>query len=164
MFIYVQASDYDRFLRLDVEPDELVRSVKAKINQELGGNVPEEVIDSLNYVGITLDCSTPLRNYGIEESSLLYIGRNPHAPFQAQSQQQAPIQAETASFTAQQATPISQPPTMSQQALAAQQQQQQQPQMYQQPAYPQYTCAQQYAPQAAGYQAAYGYGYGYPSY
>lgn len=155
MFIYVQASDYDRFLRLDVEPDELVRNVKAKINAELGGNVPEDVIDTLNYVGITLDCSTPLRNYGIEESSLLYIGRNPHAAYIQNGQAAAPSVAPALS-----AQPIaSQPQTLSQQAQIVQ---------------PQYQAVaaaaqayQSYQPYAAAAypaaQAAYPY-YAYPSY
>jgi hypothetical protein len=155
MFIYVQASDYDRFLRIDVEPDELVRNLKAKINQELGGNVPEDVIDSLNYVGITLDCSTPLRNYGIEESSLLYIGRNPHAGYI----QQAP--SATAIGPALSAQPIaSQAQTLSQQAQLVQPQ-------YQTPVAAAYQAAYQpYAAAAAAYptaQAAYPY-YAYPSY
>ena len=155
MFIYVQASDYDRFLRLDVEPDELVRNVKAKINAELGGKVPEDVIDTLNYVGITLDCSTPLRNYGIEESSLLYIGRNPHAGYVQPGGQ-------TAAAPALSAQPIaSQPQTLSQQAQIVQQPQ------YQAAAAAAAQAYQAYQPYAAAAypaaQAAYPY-YAYPSY
>ena len=76
MFVYVQALDFGRLLRIQVEQNELVRSLKAKIDYELGGNQPEEIIDSLNYLGITLDCSTPLSTYGIRDSSLLYMGRS----------------------------------------------------------------------------------------
>ena len=76
MFVYVQALDYGRLLRIQVEPNELVRSLKAKIDYELGGSQPEAILDSLNYLGITLDCSTPLSTYGIRESSLLYMGNS----------------------------------------------------------------------------------------
>jgi hypothetical protein len=76
MFVYVQALDYGRLLRIQVEQNELVRSLKAKIDYELGGSQPEAILDSLNYLGITLDCSTPLSTYGIRESSLLYMGNS----------------------------------------------------------------------------------------
>jgi hypothetical protein len=85
MFVYVQALDYGRLLRVEAEPHELVRSLKAKVDYELGGNIPEEIIDSISYLGVTLDCSTPLSAYNIRDSSLLYMGRqliqqNPYAP------------------------------------------------------------------------------------
>lgn len=76
MFVYIQALDYNQLLRIQVEQNELVRSLKAKIDYELGGSLPEAVLDSLNYLGITLDCSTPLSVYGIRESSLLYMGKS----------------------------------------------------------------------------------------
>ena len=80
MFVYVQALDYGRLLRIQVEPDELVRSLKTKIDFELGGNQPEEMLDSLNYLGIQLDCGTALSVYGIRESSLLYMGHSLRQP------------------------------------------------------------------------------------
>jgi hypothetical protein len=49
--------------------------LKSKIDYELGGNIPEDIIDSINYLGVTLDCSTPLSQYGIRDSSFLYMGR-----------------------------------------------------------------------------------------
>lgn len=76
MFVYVQAMDYGRLLKIEVEPNELVSSLKDKIDQELGGDQPEDIIESLNYLGVTLDSNTPLSGYNIRDSSLLYMGRS----------------------------------------------------------------------------------------
>lgn len=118
MYVYVQALDYGRLLRIQVEPNELVRSLKAKIDYELGGNQPEDIIDSLNYLGVTLDCSTPLSSYGIRESSLLYMGRSlqyqypkatqppqPQQQFQVQPQIVAPQQLAQQQYAPQQLAP-----------------------------------------------------------
>ncbi len=76
MQIKVKHLDLDKVLTLDAEPNELVRSIKAKIDRELGGNHPEEIIDSLNFNGKTLDCSTPLSAYGIVDNSKLEMGKD----------------------------------------------------------------------------------------
>lgn len=75
MHIHVNAMDYGKVLTIPAEPNELVRSIKAKIDKALGGNQPEDIIDSLNYLGTTLDCSTPLSSYGIVDDSYLNMGR-----------------------------------------------------------------------------------------
>jgi hypothetical protein len=76
MHVFVQALDHNRLLKIQVEPNELVKSLKSKINTELGGNEPEDLIDSLSYLGVKLSCHQPLSAYNIRESSLLYIGRS----------------------------------------------------------------------------------------
>ena len=83
MNIYVNAIDYGKVLTIPAEPNELVRSIKAKINQQMNGIVPEEIIDSLNYAGQTLDCSTPLSAYGIGNGAWLNMAKSlipPGAP------------------------------------------------------------------------------------
>ena len=75
MQIKVNHLDLNTILSIDAEPNELVRSIKAKIDKELGGNHPEEIIDSLNFNGTTLDCSTPLSAYGIVDASVLKMGK-----------------------------------------------------------------------------------------
>jgi hypothetical protein len=75
MHIHINAMDYGKVLTIPAEPNELVRSIKAKIDKALGGNQPEDIIDSLNYLGTTLDCSTPLSSYGIVDDSYLNMGR-----------------------------------------------------------------------------------------
>ena len=74
MHVLVEALDHNTTLESPVEPYELVSSVKQKINQRLGGNVPEDVIDTLNYKGTTLSCGQPLSVYGIKHKSTLKFG------------------------------------------------------------------------------------------
>lgn len=95
MNIVVRALDYNRDLVIPAAPNELVRSIKAKIDQQMGpGRVPEEEIDSLYFNGRTLDCSTPLFAYGITNGSLLYMGRAliPQQAVVAAPAQPAPVQ------------------------------------------------------------------------
>jgi hypothetical protein len=135
MYVYVQALDYGRLLRIQVEPNELVRSLKAKIDYELGGNQPEDIIDSLNYLGVTLDCSTPLSAYGIRESSLLYMGRSLQYqyPKAAQPPQPQQLQAQPQIVAPQQLIAQQQMQAQMPVQLAPQMQQQMQPLNYQVP-------------------------------
>jgi hypothetical protein len=71
--IYVRAPEYDRVLKLRVKPTDTVLSVKKTINKELGGNVPEDYIDSINYVGVVLSCKQQLKYYGIGHHAMLHM-------------------------------------------------------------------------------------------
>lgn len=97
MFIYVQAIDFHgKLLKIEVEPNELAGSLKDKVNNELGGDLPEDLIHTLSYVGIPLECNRTLDSYNIRESSLLYLGRNLPYPYgigQTQSQSSPIVQA-----------------------------------------------------------------------
>ena len=100
MYLFVNAMDYGRVLTIQAEPYDTVSSVKTKIEQQMGGPnvVPEEIIDSLNYLGTTLQCVNTLASYGIGESAYLNMGKAlipPAAPqahpvqqYQQQPQQQ----------------------------------------------------------------------------
>ena len=94
--------------------------MKSKIDYELGGNIPEDIIDSINYLGVTLDCSTPLSQYGIRDSSFLYMGRQLQyqygsyptpQPVVQQQQPPAPVQQPQVAPqpVVQTATPVPQP-------------------------------------------------------
>lgn len=80
MYVYVQVTNYsDRIVRIEVEPQEPVASLKDKLSAELGGDVSAEAFDTLNYVGIILQNERELGSYNIRESSLLYLGRSPYS-------------------------------------------------------------------------------------
>ena len=69
--------DYNRVLTIPVQLTDTVSSVKVKIDQMMGpGVVPEDVVDTLNYLGTTLACVNTLAFYGISDSSYLYMGRS----------------------------------------------------------------------------------------
>jgi hypothetical protein len=65
-------------VRVEVEPNEPVESLKDKLAQELGGDVPEEFLNTLSYVGVPLENERDLSSYKLRESSLLYLGRTPY--------------------------------------------------------------------------------------
>lgn len=93
MLVYVQALDYGKLLRINVESNEEVQSLKSKIEYELGDDVPEEIMDTISYLGVPLDSNSQLSTYNIRDSSLLYMGRvliyqNPYQSMYPQQQQQ----------------------------------------------------------------------------
>ena len=99
MHIFVFAEDYGQNLAIPAQPNELVRSIKAKIDQQMGpGRVSEDEIDSLNFGPYPnhkiLDCSTPLFAYGIGPNAQLRMGRRyiPQATPVAAPVQAAPVQ------------------------------------------------------------------------
>jgi hypothetical protein len=96
MYIFVNAMDYGKVLTIPCQPYDTVSSVKTKIELAMGGpgSVPEDIIDSLNYLGTTLSCVNTLASYGIKDSAYLNMGKalikkpDPKAP-QTQPQPQA---------------------------------------------------------------------------
>lgn len=91
MFIYVQALDFNgRLLKIEVDSQELAGSLKDKVNQQLGGDLPDELLHTLSYVGIPLECNRALDSYNIRESSLLYLGRHLPYPYGAPTAQSQP--------------------------------------------------------------------------
>ncbi|CAF0943189.1 unnamed protein product [Brachionus calyciflorus] len=98
MFVYAQVADNGKLLKVECDPNDLVSSLKEKINYELGVVQPDDN-QSLNYLGAPLDSSLPLCAYNIRESSLLYLGQTSYSPVSSQSptqSQQYPPMAYTA--------------------------------------------------------------------
>lgn len=120
MYVYVQALDFGKLLKIQVESTELVRSLKAKIDYELGGNVPEDIVDSLNYLGVTLDCSTPLSAYGIRDSSFLYMGRQLQYQYQSYQNPLQNNQVQQMQATLQAQVPVQQTPQYQQPIIGQQ--------------------------------------------
>lgn len=77
MYVFVNAIDYGKVLTIPCQPYDTVSSVKTKIELAMGGPgvVPEEIIDSLNYLGTTLSCVNTLASYGIKDSAYLNMGK-----------------------------------------------------------------------------------------
>ena len=78
MIVFVNAIDYGKVLTIQCEPTDTVSSVKTKIELAMGGPgvVPEDEIDSLNYLGTTLSCVNQLQMYGIKDSAYLNMGKS----------------------------------------------------------------------------------------
>lgn len=91
MFIYIQALDFNgKLLKVEVDQQESAGSLKDKVNHELGGDLPDELLHTLSYVGIPLECNRSLDTYNIRESSLLYLGRHLPYPYGSPTQSQQP--------------------------------------------------------------------------
>lgn len=103
MYVFVNAMDYGKVLTIKCHASDTVSSVKTKIEAAMGGPgvVPEEIIDSLNYLGTTLSCVNTLASYGIKDSAYLNMGsalikrtaapvQQPQQPYQQQQYQQYP--------------------------------------------------------------------------
>lgn len=88
MFVFVQAVNFGKLLKIEIDSQDLVRDLKSKIVEDLGGNVSQDELHTLNYLGNTLDCETPVSAYHIKNSSLLYMGDNSVAQQQPQTQPQ----------------------------------------------------------------------------